>query len=179
MNDCDDIEDCIARCALGDRAAFDALYASTSAKLFSICLRILNDRPAAEEALQEIYIQVWTNAVSYRVHGLSPMTWLLTVARNHATDRLRARRAASDGVGTTAGDDALDWIAGEHDAQCRTAVLHTCMSELPVDRVEPIERAYLMGETYEELSALFRQPKDAMRVQLQQTLVSLRTCLTR
>ena len=49
-----DIEDMILRVALQDRSAFEALYSATSAKLFGIILRVLKDRAAAEEVLQEV-----------------------------------------------------------------------------------------------------------------------------
>lgn len=77
-----EIDDYIAKCALGDRAAFTALYSATSAKLFGVCLRVLNNREEAEDALQDVFIKIWNNADRYRVNGLSPMTWLITIARN-------------------------------------------------------------------------------------------------
>ncbi|MWD29077.1 sigma-70 family RNA polymerase sigma factor, partial [Aquicoccus sp. SCR17] len=95
----EEIEGLIARVALGDRSSFAELYTLTSAKLFGICLRVLDNRSEAEDALQEIFVKIWRNADKYRANGLSPMTWLITVARNHAIDRLRARRAAGQDRG--------------------------------------------------------------------------------
>jgi RNA polymerase sigma-70 factor (ECF subfamily) len=54
-----EIEDTIHRVALHDRSAFDSLYSATSAKLFGIVLRVLKDRAAAEEVLQEVYLRLW------------------------------------------------------------------------------------------------------------------------
>ncbi|NVK61194.1 MAG: RNA polymerase subunit sigma, partial [Rhodobacteraceae bacterium] len=82
-----EIEDLIARTAMGDRAAFRLLYDRTAAKLFGVCLRVLNDRGLAEEALQDVYCKIWARAGQYRVNGFSPMTWLITLARNAAIDR--------------------------------------------------------------------------------------------
>ena len=86
-----ELEEMIARIALGDRDSFEALYDATSAKLHAVCLSVLKDRPEAEETLQEVYIKIWQNATRYASNGLSPMTWLITIARNRAIDRLRAR----------------------------------------------------------------------------------------
>ncbi|MBU3030566.1 sigma factor [Paracoccus marinaquae] len=83
----------IARTAQGDRAAFDALYEATSARLHALCLSILKHRPDAEEVLEEVYIRVWQDAGIFAASGLSPMTWLITIARNGAIDRLRRARA--------------------------------------------------------------------------------------
>ena len=51
-----DITKLIVRTSLKDRGAFDLLYRQTSAKLFGVCLRVLNDRAEAEEALQEFLL---------------------------------------------------------------------------------------------------------------------------
>ncbi|MEM1307304.1 MAG: sigma-70 family RNA polymerase sigma factor, partial [Pseudomonadota bacterium] len=91
----DDLTKLIVRVSLRDRAAFDALYARTNAKLFGICLRVLNDRADAEEALQEIYIKLWQKADRFAVSDQSPMSWLIAIARNHAIDRVRQRRRPS------------------------------------------------------------------------------------
>ncbi|MGB8623548.1 MAG: sigma-70 family RNA polymerase sigma factor, partial [Paracoccaceae bacterium] len=92
------IETLIAQVGLRNRAAFSELYSHTSAKLFGVCLRILKDRAAAEDALQEVFIKVWHNADRFRAGGYSPMTWLITIARNHAIDRIRAAQAASGDI---------------------------------------------------------------------------------
>lgn len=94
MADVADIESYIAKCALGDRSAFSALYTATSAKLFGVCLRVLGNQAEAEDALQDVFVKIWRNADRYQVNGLSPMTWLITIARNLAIDRLRARKTA-------------------------------------------------------------------------------------
>ena len=73
-----DIEELIARTALRDRAAFSRLYELTSAKLFGICLRILNSRPEAEDALQEVFVKVWRNADRYKAGGFSPTLYYPT-----------------------------------------------------------------------------------------------------
>ena len=67
----EEIEELLARIAMGDRKAFSALYDRTSAKLFGICLRVLGDRAEAEEALQEAYVRIWNRADAYRVNGFS------------------------------------------------------------------------------------------------------------
>jgi RNA polymerase sigma-70 factor (ECF subfamily) len=177
----DDIEDMLARVAMGDRAAFDALYAATSAKLFGIALRVLGDRTEAEEALQEVFIRVWHRADRYRANGLSPMTWLITVARNLCIDRLRRRRAAQtvpvDEAGQVAdgrpGPEAQLVAAGE------SARIAVCLDELEAGRAEAVRRAYLEGEPYAELAARFDVPLNTMRTWLRRSLLKLRECLSR
>ena len=66
----------------------------TSAKLFGVCLRILNDRSEAEDVLQEVYITVWRKAGGFDASRSSPITWLVAIARNRAIDRPRSGAAA-------------------------------------------------------------------------------------
>ena len=80
------------RVAGGSEAALAEVYDRTSAKLFGICLRILGDRGEAEDALQEVYVSVWRRAGSFDASRASPITWLATLARNRAIDRLRVGR---------------------------------------------------------------------------------------
>ena len=62
MTPLEEIETLIDRVALGERAAFSALYDATSGKLLGVCLRILRDRAGAEDALQDAYVRVWKTA---------------------------------------------------------------------------------------------------------------------
>src|SRR6202045_4917045 len=80
----------LARVAGGDRSALQIVYRDTSAKLFGVCLRILNDRSEAEDVLQEVYLTVWRKAASFDPARASPITWLVAIARNRSIDRLRA-----------------------------------------------------------------------------------------
>lgn len=85
------LQDLIARVAQGDRLAFDTLYQATSARLNAICLSVLRDRREAEEVLEQAYIEVWKTAGQHGDSGLSPKTWLATLARGCAIARLRGR----------------------------------------------------------------------------------------
>ena len=175
----EDVEGMIARMAMGDRAALTALYGATSAKLFGIALRVLEDRPEAEDALQEIYVKVWHNADRYRANGLSPMTWLITVARNHAVDRLRARRgrrqAPIDEVAELAdlspGPEALA------EASSMRGAIAGCLKTLDPDRADAVRRAYIEGEAYADLARRYGVPLNTMRTWLRRSLLKLRECL--
>src|SRR3979411_1406523 len=80
----------LVRVAAGDRAALRMVYQDTSAKLFGVCLRILNDRSEAEAVLQDVYVTVWRKAASFDPGRASPITWMVAIARNRAIDRLRS-----------------------------------------------------------------------------------------
>ena len=175
----EDISQLISRTALKDRAAFRALYSATSAKLFGVCLRVLKDRTEAEDVLQDIYVRIWLNADRYQVSGYSPITWLVTIARNQAIDRIRARRPESAGL------EAADEIADAGPTPEQMAVngaeaerLRHCLEKLSAGRAEAVKAAYMEGYSYQELAERLGQPINTVRTWLRRSLISLRECLS-
>jgi len=175
-----DITKLIVRTSMKDRAAFDLLYRQTSAKLFGVCLRVLNDRSEAEEALQEVFVKIWTKADRFAVSELSPISWLVAIARNHAIDRIRARRkptadidAVLDIADPAPGPEAAA-VAGDEGAR-----VYRCLDELDKDRATAVRGAYLKGESYAELAERHGVPLNTMRTWLRRSLIKLRECLER
>ncbi|XDA97501.1 sigma-70 family RNA polymerase sigma factor [Sulfitobacter sp. LCG007] len=174
------IEALIGRVAQRDRAAFDDLYKATSAKLFGIALRVLGDRSAAEDAIQDTYVKIWNNADRYAANGLSPMTWLITIARNTAIDRLRARKAGRTDMDHVQGELVAFGPTPEQYAVAASEArrLVDCLDALPEDRGAAIRRAYLDGESYADLADRFRVPLNTMRTWLRRGLIALRECMS-
>lgn len=176
----EDITKLIVRVSMKDRSAFDSLYAHTSAKLFGVCLRVLRDRSEAEEALQEIYVKIWTKADRFAVSELSPISWLVAIARNHAIDRIRSRRQQSVEIDHAAevadpapGPEAVV-VAGSERAR-----IESCLDELDTQRAAAVRGAYLDAQSYLELSSRFGVPLNTMRTWLRRSLMKLRECLER
>lgn len=174
------IEALIAQVALGNQNAFSALYDATSGKLLAVCLRVLKERAIAEDAMQEAYIKVWKNADRYQVTGHSPMTWLITIARNTAIDRLRARKSDGDI------SSYIDHLPASGPTPEQSAVaaseakrIGRCLDELDADRRAAIVGAYLGGETYKDLAGKFNVPLNTMRTWLRRGLATMRECMSR
>ena len=81
----------LARTALADQKSFSELYRLTSAHLYAVALRIVRDAAAAEEILQESFVNVWHHAGSYIAAKSQPLTWLTSIVRNRCLDQLRRR----------------------------------------------------------------------------------------
>ncbi len=174
------IEKMIANVGLGDRSAFSSLYDATSAKLFGVALRVLNDRADAEDVLQEVFVKIWHNADRYAANGLSPMTWLITIARNTAIDRLRARKAPSEGEEAVVSlPDPGPTPEAAAVAASERARLDGCLQELGDDQAGAVRGAYLDGETYQSLAELYDVPLNTMRTWLRRSLMKLKECLSR
>jgi RNA polymerase sigma-70 factor (ECF subfamily) len=180
MTTAQDIEEMLARTVLGDRAAFSALYEATAAKLFGVILRVLNDRVHAEECLQDVFIKIWRKADRYRVTCHSPLTWLITLTRNHDIDRLRQRPVGQVDIDTVAPlADGAPGPEAQVIAASEARRITACLAELDADRAKAVTGAYLEGQSDADLAARFDVPLNTMRTWLRRSLQSLKECLSR
>ncbi|WP_454885043.1 sigma-70 family RNA polymerase sigma factor [Sphingomonas oryzagri] len=169
----------LQRVASGDRVAFEEVYRRTSVKLFGVCLRILPVRQEAEEALQEAYLSVWRRAGSFDAARGTAMTWLMTLTRNRAIDRLRSsgRFAAApiewaDEIADPA-PGAADVLAMGDDEQR----LAYCLGTLEGGDATLIRTAFFDGSTYAELASRTSTPLGTVKSRIRRALLKLRDCL--
>jgi RNA polymerase sigma factor (sigma-70 family) len=175
------LSEALARAGRGSQSALAEIYEATSAKLFGICLRILHDRAEAEDALQDIYLNVWRKASSFDAERASPITWLATLARNRAIDRLRAsgsRRSEPLELGMGVADPSPGAAVALEEAETSGRLSH-CMGELEERRAEAIRTAFFDGATYADLAERSHVPLGTMKSWIRRGLLQLRECLER
>ena len=166
----------------GDRSALRDVYERTSAKLFGVCLRILSDREEAEDVLQEVYLTVWNKADRFDAARASPITWLATIARNRAIDRLRV---VGPRLRDRPVDAALDIAAPDPDGLAvleRTEAnqqLVDCLETLDERARGAIVSAFYGGHTYEQLATRDNTPIGTMKSLIRRGLAKLKGCLDR
>ena len=175
----DELNRLLQQSGRSDQKAFAELYKRTSSKLFGVCLRMLRDRGEAEEVLQETYVTVWRRASSFDASKASAITWLVTLSRNKAIDRLRQHREELM-------DDPsrLDGIVDEQptpaaDAQTSQEYrrLQSCLDELEPQQRNSVREAFFTGATYNELATRCKVPLGTMKSWIRRSLMQLRTCL--
>jgi RNA polymerase sigma-70 factor (ECF subfamily) len=169
----------LRKVAQGDRAALREVYQRTSAKLFGVCIRILNDRQEAEDVLQDVYLMVWRRAESFDPAKASPITWLVSVARNRSIDRLRAGggRSLADideamGIPDAGPDPAAQTLANAEHSR-----LAGCIEALDPKHAAALRTAFFEGLTYEALAKLAGVPVGVMKGWIRRSLTSLHSCL--
>lgn len=163
----------------GDRRALKTVYDLTAAKLMGVCLRICQDREAAEDVMQEVYLKVWDRAGRFDASRASPITWLCTIARNTAIDWRRAR-----GLRETAPvEAALELPDGRPSAEALLEAGETqtrifdCLEALEDRPRAAIRAAFFHGRTYPELAAAAAVPLGTMKSWIRRGLLQLRGCL--
>lgn len=166
--------------ASGDRSGLQLIYERTSAKLMSICLRILKDRDEAEDVLQEVYVSIWRRAGSFDATRSSPIAWLATIARNRAIDQLRSRRsrpgASPVEEAAELADDRPDGFAAAVERQEGDRI-HYCLSTLEDRTKEVIRTAFFDGLSYSELATRAGVPLGTMKSWIRRGLQRLKSCL--
>ncbi len=166
----------------GSKSALGEVYSRTRAKLYGICLRILGDRGEAEDALQDIYVNVWRNASSFDPQRASPITWLATLARNRAIDRLRSagrsRRTVPIEEAAEQPDEREDAFTTLAGSQERVRLM-ACVEQLEQRQSSAIRAAFFDGLTYPELAERTEVPLGTMKSWIRRGLLRLRECLER
>ena len=176
-----------ARLAGGDRAAFAEIYDRYSRPLYAIALRVLNDPREAEDVLHDVFLTVWTKAGDYEAGRGQVFGWLLTLTRNRAIDRVRARKRRSEilrqaapadlGYAETAGltgDSAHHLGHREKAAAVRQAV-----AALPTDQRQALELAFFSGLTQQQIAGQLDQPLGTIKARIRRSLLKLRETLSR
>jgi RNA polymerase sigma-70 factor (ECF subfamily) len=81
----------VERCKLGERKAQYELYKNYSKAMFNICMRILNHNGEAEDALQEAFVDAFTNLHQFRQQSTFG-AWLKQIVVNKAINHVRSRK---------------------------------------------------------------------------------------
>lgn len=168
--------------ARGDERAFAALYDSHSHILFGLLLRILRSRAEAEDVLQEVFLQVWQRAESFDETRGRAFTWLVTLARSRAIDRLRAtgardraaERSMQDAAIETSGEPASDDAALSAE---RGEMVRRALSELPEEQRRNLLLAYLEGMSQAEIAERTGQPLGTVKTRMRAGLKKLSAAL--
>lgn len=169
----------LARVAARDREAFAAVYQATSAKLWGVVVRIVPRRDLAEDVLQDVYVRIWERAGSFDPAKASPITWMVSIARNRAIDEVRRRRPVSIEEAPEALEVAADAADPLQSAQQSEELrrLKACLEELEPERREMVVLAYYSGLSRDELARRYAHPVNTIKTWLHRSLTQLRKCL--
>lgn len=167
----------------GDRASFEELYDRFAGVLFSTAYRVLNNQEAAEDTLQDVFIQIWEKAPLYDPHRGKPLTWAITLTRHKAIDLLRSmlrRHRLGDDLERQAqnvvqfdDESSLDMVeAVEKGKWVREAI-----RQLSPDQRAAIELAFFSGLTQTEIAEQLHEPLGTVKARIRRGMTRLRETL--
>jgi RNA polymerase sigma-70 factor (ECF subfamily) len=164
----------LARVVKNDETALAALYDRYSRLVFAEASRILRDKGAAEEILQDIFYQIWRTAEKFDPHRGSLPGWLLVVTRNRAISKLRRRSATSD---DELNENAVACTINLESAASQNQLLgrvRGAMESLPEGQREAIELAYFEGMTHSEIASRTGEALGTVKTRIRSALEVLR-----
>ncbi|MGF1643304.1 MAG: sigma-70 family RNA polymerase sigma factor [Thiotrichales bacterium] len=176
-----ELDGLLLRCGAGDQQAFASLYRETAPRLLSLCFRMMRRRELAEEVLQEGYVKIWRASSDYDPLVASAMTWMSTIVRNQALDRIRSNKSRPEEIDIDA--EGLQFDASDQapdDRVLRSAAaqrLDACLKRLHENQRQTIYMAYFQGQTHEEISAYLDTPLGTVKAWVRRGVEKLRACL--
>ncbi|WP_407992272.1 sigma-70 family RNA polymerase sigma factor [Kitasatospora sp. CMC57] len=169
----------LERVARGDKQAFEELYHRIAGPVYGMALRTLRDRAHAEEVAQEVLLEIWRTAATYRSDRGSVTTWALTIAHRRAVDRVRSVRASTERDDRIARQDPADSEALE-DRVVRSieqARVRSALAGLSQVQREAVVLAYYGGYSQREIAALTHTPLGTVKTRVRDGLLRLRSAL--
>ena len=168
----------VERIMAGEEGALSALYDRYAGMLFAMLVRILKDTSAAEEVLQDLFLQLWRGASRFDSGRGSLPAWLLVIGRNRALSRLRRRERRE--ILEDPEEFSLESVpsAGDlEDEAARTQLmqrLRGAMATLPPEQKEALELAYFEGMTQTEIAARTGSPLGTVKSRVRAAMQSLK-----
>lgn len=168
----------VERIMAGDEGALAALYDRYAGMLFAMLVRILRDTSAAEEVLQDLFLQLWRGASRFDASRGSLAAWLLVIGRNRALSRLRGK-----GRHETLADseefsiEAVPSSGNLEDEVARMQLmerLRGAMAALPQEQREAVELAYFEGMTQTEIAARVGCPLGTVKSRVRAAMQTLK-----
>jgi len=177
-------QEMIARIGRRDQAAFSALYDRLSGALYSLALKMLGDASDAQDALQEVFVQIWSRAGTYDPEKSSVFSWAVLLTRSRAIDRLRARDRRLRVVVSSAADEnkvaeatdasTVESAADTANKKDEAAHVRSLLNNLPEDQRQAIELAFFGHRTHHEIAAQLGQPLGTVKARIRRGLFKLR-----
>jgi RNA polymerase sigma-70 factor, ECF subfamily len=165
----------------GDREALGMLYDRYASVAMAVAVRVVSDRELAEDLVHDAYVAVWQKIDRFDPSRGSLRSWLLTIVRNRAIDRLRGTRPSIE-VGEADEQSLLRTDANptwEATVQRRSAAeLRNALAQLPDEQRQAVELAYFGGRTYREIAVLTGVPHGTANGRLRLALAKLRDSLS-
>lgn len=183
MLDNEELENLLARCALRDQLALEQLYQRTASYLNAVAYRMVGDSDTSNDVLQEAYVQIWDKASDYAPSMANPLTWMTSIVRYRAIDKLRKEKRHQNRPSAEEEDDILATTAsGEtqeeiHQKSRLSEQVAQCLKGMNEKFSKSVELAYLYGYSRDELAEVLKTNVNTVKSWLRRGAAKLKECL--
>ena len=160
----------------GNQSAMAELYDRYSSIVYAVAMRVLGNTAAAEDVLQDIFMQLWRNPGAFDASRGSLAPWLAVIARNRAVDALRKRRPQDDIEDITLSVEPD--LASEADRSRVVEKVRSVLSEMPGPQRSALEMAYFEGYTHSEIAQKTGEALGTVKTRIRAGLMLLRRAVT-
>jgi RNA polymerase sigma-70 factor (ECF subfamily) len=160
----------------GGEQAMGELYDLYSSLVYSVALRVLRDAGAAEDVLQEVFLQLWRSPAAFDSSRGSLPAWLSVIARNRAIDSLRRRRPDAEWS-----DVILSFepdLTGDAERARSLERVRDTLNGMPAAQRSALEMAFFEGLTHKEIARKIGDPLGTVKTRIRAGLLALRRALS-
>ncbi|WP_125775681.1 ECF RNA polymerase sigma factor SigK [Antribacter gilvus] len=176
----DVVDALLVKCAHGDPASFTPVYDALGSVAYGAALGVLRDPHHAAEVTQEVMVEVWQTAARFEPARGSARTWVATLARRRAVDRVRSEQAHRDRDQRDADlrtGQARDVVVEDVERKLEGAAVRRCIEGLTSTQREAVVVAYYGGLTYREVAEQLDTALPTVKSRIRDGLNRLRECL--
>jgi len=170
--------DLIQRMGTGDTEAFSIFQRRHIGIIYSTAHRVLNNDTDAEDVTQEVLFMLWEKSPMYDISRGKPVTWLVTMTRNKAIDRLRSlqRRLRLQDEVRLENPESMDTRTPAQSLRAneKNELVRTAVMKLNPDQREVIEMLYFSGLSQQEISDRIHKPLSTVKARIHRGMVRLR-----
>jgi RNA polymerase sigma-70 factor (ECF subfamily) len=171
-------EDLMVLVEEGDAGAFAGLYDRHGRAAYSLAYRMMGEKQAAEDLVQEAFLRLWRGAAGYRAERGSVRTWILSIVHNRGIDYLRSnvsRRRTQERVEMTSQTSQPSEAFSEAWRNTQREHVRHALSNLPQEQLRILELAYFSGYTHVEIAELLDLPLGTVKSRMRLGLQKVRT----
>jgi RNA polymerase sigma-70 factor (ECF subfamily) len=163
-----------------DPEAFATLYDRHSRAAFSLAYKLMGERMAAEDLVQEVFLKIWRAARSYRSERGSVRTWILSIVRNRSIDQLRSHASRSrtqDKLEASAPRSQPSEAFAETWRNSRRDQVREALEALPPEQSKILDLAYFSDCTHVEIAGLLNIPLGTVKGRMRLGIEKMRGLL--
>ena len=167
----------------GDERALESIYDRYAHRIYSLAMSVLKDEGLAEDAVQEVFANIWQKSGSYRPEMSAPGTWIMSVAHHKIVDFYRSRRRATDHTAQPEMETMLRLpdqklsVEQQVERSFNARLVRAALLELPEEQSQPLYLSAWHGYSQSEIAKMLDIPLGTVKTRMRLGMQKLKAAL--